>query len=341
MALLGRVAGLRLLRFTSTLWVTALLPVVSLHAQNQRDGNDQNMFRGNRAELRVTVRDGSGQPLNAHAAVKLLRLGAMVNQMATNTGHATFILPAVGDYTIAVSAPGYKPEQKDINVPVENEVEVDVVLQRDTSGGDPEAVPGKPLLAPKAQQAFDKGLQALGQNNLKEAQKQVSEAVKLAPGHPDVLYIEGVLYLKQNKNSEAQEVLLKATQLDPKHAHAFAALGMTYVNEGKYDTAISPLETSTQLEPNNWDAERTLAEAYYRDGRYPEALKASQEALAKSNGRAPEIELLLAESQVAVGQFEQAGATLRGFLQRHGNSPEAAKARKWLDKLKSDGKIRG
>jgi Flp pilus assembly protein TadD len=319
-----------------------LLPVFTLQAQNQRDGNDQTMFRGNRAELRVTVRDASGQTLaNTHAVVKLLRLGALANQMATNTGHATFILPGLGDYTVAVSAPGFLPEQKEVNVPVENEIEVDVILRRDTSGGDSEAVPGKPLLAPKAQEAFDKGLQALGQNNLKEAQKQVSEAIKLAPGHPDVLYIQGVLFLKENKNSEAQEVLLKATQLDPKHAHAFAALGMTYVNEGKYNTAISPLETSTQLEPGNWDAERILAQAYYRDGRYPEALKAAQDALAKSNGKAPEIELLVAETQVAVGRYEDAGTTLRGFLSRHGNLPDATKARKWLDKLKSDGKIKG
>jgi thioredoxin-like negative regulator of GroEL len=341
MPLFGRVVGPRILRFAACLLVAVSLPVVSLRAQNQRDGNDQNMFRGNRAEMRITVRDSTGQPIKAHAVVKLMRLGVLANQAATNNGHASFILPGLGDYTVSVSAPGFLTEQKDVNVPLENEVEVDVILRRDTSGGDAEAVPGKPLLAPKAQEAFNKGLQALSQDNLKDAQKQVAEAMKLAPGHPDVLYVQGVLFLKENKNSEAQEVLLKATQLDPKHAHAFAALGMTYVNEGKYDTAISPLEISTQLEPANWDAERTLAEAYYRDGRYPEALKAAQDALAKANGKAPEIELLVAESQVAVGRYEDAGATLRGFLQKHGDRPEAAKAKKWLERLKADGKIKG
>jgi predicted Zn-dependent protease len=317
------------------------LPVAPVRGQNQRDGNDQNMFRGNRAEMRITVRDSSGQAINAHAVVKILKMGALTGQMATTNGHASFILPTTGEYTVAVTAPGFLPEQKEVSVPVENEVEVDVILRRDTSAGDTEAVPGKPLLAPKAQEAFNKGLQALGQNNLKEAQKQVTEAMKLAPGHPDVLYVQGVLYLKQNKNTEAQEVLLKATQLDPKHAHAFAALGMTYLNEGKYDTAIPQLENSTQLDPGNWDAERTLAQAYYRDGRYPEALKAAQDALGKSNGKAPEIELLVAESQVAVGRFEDAGATLKDFLQKHGDRPEAAKAKKWLERLKADGKIKG
>jgi predicted Zn-dependent protease len=317
------------------------LPVVPVRGQSQRDGNDQNIFRGNHAEMRITVRDSSGQPLNAHAVVKLIRMGALTNQAATNNGHASFILPALGDYTVSVTAPGFLPGQRDVNVPVENEIEVDVTLQRDTSNGDTEAVPGKPLLAPKAQEAFTKGLQALGQNNLKEAQRQVAEAMKLAPGHPDVLYVQGVLYLKQNKNAEAQEVLLKATQLDPKHGPAFAALGMTYVNEGKYDTAIPQLETSTLLEPGNWDAERTLAQAYYRDGRYAEALKTAQDALTKANGKAPEIELTVAESQVAIGKYEDAGMTLKDFLQKHGDRPEAAKARKWLDRLKADGKIKG
>jgi predicted Zn-dependent protease len=317
------------------------LPLSPVQAQNQRDGNDQNMFRGNRAEMRVTVRDASGQALNAHAVVKLLRLGALSNQMATNNGHAVFILPALGEYTVSVTAPGFRPEQKDVSVQVEVEIEVDVTLQRDTSGGDAEAMPGKPMLAPKAKEAFDKGLEALGQNNMKEAQKQVAEAMKLAPGHPDVLYVQGVLYLRQSKYPEAREVLLKATQLDPKHGPAFAALGMTYVNEGRYDTAISPLETSAQLEPANWDSERTLAQAYYRDGQYDKALKTAQDALSKSNGKAPEIELTVAESQVAVGKFEDAGATLKDFLQKHGDRPEAAKARKWLERLKADGKIKG
>jgi len=156
-----------------------------------------------------------------------------------------------------------------------------------------------------------------------------------------VLYAQGVLYLRQRKWPEAQEVLEKATQVDPSHSQAFSALGMTYVNQGKYDAAVPMLETAARLEPANWENQWTLAEAYYRHEQYNEALKNAQEALVKSNGKAPEIELLVAESLVAVSRYEDAGQVLRQYVKNHGNRPDVAKAKKWLERLKADGKIKG
>jgi tetratricopeptide (TPR) repeat protein len=201
-------------------------------------------------------------------------------------------------------------------------------------------VPGKPLLAPKAKEAFDKGLQAINANKLPEAQKYVGEALKLAPGHPDVLFLQGVLDLSQHRWPEAQSVLEKATQLDPGNPRAFAALGMALTNQAKYEQAIPPLEKSLQLEPGGWETQWTLAKAYYHHQNYDQALKASQQALAESNGKAPEIELLVAQSLTAVGQYEDSAKTLREFLKNHGDRPEAATARRWLDGLAKNGKIR-
>jgi len=70
-------------------------------------------------------------------------------------------------------------------------------------------------------------------------------------------------------------------------------------------------------------------------------LKNAQEALVKSNGKAPEIELLVAESLVAVSRYEDAGQVLRQYVKNHGNRPDVAKAKKWLERLKADGKIKG
>ena len=298
------------------------------------------MFRGNRAELAVTVRDSSGEPIAAPATVKLLRYGVPTNQAATSKGKVSFILPGLGDYTLIVGAPGYKTQQKDVSVPVELKAEVDVVLGRDSSSGDVSGVPGRPVLAPKAKEAFDKGLQALSHDNMKEADKYVAEAMKLAPGHPDVLYAQGVLYLKQRNWVQAQEVLEKATQIDPSHARAFAALGMALADQGKYDTAIPPLEKSLELEAGGWETRWTLAKAYYQHQQYEEALKTSQEALTASNGKAPEIELLVAQSLTAVGRYEDSATALRDFLKNHPDRPEAATARRYLARLTADGKIR-
>jgi len=334
--------SVRVLFLRSLLILLGTLPfIVSARAQNQRDANDQNIFRGNRAELRVTLRDTHGQVIAVSATVKLYRMGTLTNQQITNNGHVSFILPMIGDYTVAASAAGFKPEQRDVSVQVEVESEIDIRMLRDSTIPEGSPVAGRPVLAPKAQDAFNKGLEALGQNNMKEAEKQIGEAAKLAPGHPDVLYAQGVLYLRQRKWPEAQEVLLKATQVDPSHSQAFSALGMAYVNENKYDAAVPALETAARLEPANWETQWALAEAYYRHEQYDEALKNAQEALTKSNGKAPEIELLVAESLVAVSRYEDAGQVLRQYVKNHGDRPDAAKARKWLERLKADGKIKG
>ena len=61
----------------------------------------------------------------------------------------------------------------------------------------------------------------------------LGEAMKLAPGHPDVLYLQGVLDLKRRNFADAQGVLEKATQIDPTHARAHCGAGNGAVRSGK------------------------------------------------------------------------------------------------------------
>ena len=155
-----------------------------------------------------------------------------------------------------------------------------------------------------------------------------------------MLYLQGVIFLRRNQSEKAQPVLEKATQIDPKNAHAFSALGMAFVNESRYDLAIAPLQQSVQLNPDSWDTHYTLAKAFYHQEQFDDALKESQLALAQSHGTEPAIELLLAQTQTAVGKYEDSAETLRNFLKNHPKDKGAATARRWLDRLAADGKIR-
>jgi TolA-binding protein len=329
------------LTFAQTLLAALLgMPVLPGTAWCQ-DSSAETGLRGDRAELSLAIRDSSGDLISAPATVKILRSGAPTDQGTAQKGRAFFILNNLGEYTIIVDAAGYETGQRDVSVPVALKMEVDVYLKRAATAGQSVGVPGRPVLAPKAKEAFDKGLQALSQNKLKEAEKHVSEAIRLAPGHPDVLYLQGVLDLRQNRFADAQTVLEKATQIDPNHASAFGALGMALSDQGNYDAAIPPLEKSLQIDAAaGWETRWALAKAYYHHGQYEEALKTAQDALTKSNGKAPEIEILVAQSLTAVGRYEDSAQTLRDFLKNHPDRPEAATARRYLDRLVADGKIR-
>jgi Tfp pilus assembly protein PilF len=315
---------------------------LALQACSQDNGSAEHEFHGKGSEITVTVHDSSGEPISAAAMVKLYRDGSIPSgQGETSRGHAIFVVNSLGEYTVIVKAAGFADAQKEVSIIVAGREQVDVYLRPSSAARNIGGVPGRPLLAPKAKEALDKGLQALSADKMREAEKFVDEAMRLAPGHPDVLYVQGVLYLRQRNWAQAQDALNKATQVDPNHAQAFAALGMALCDQEKYDAAIEPLEKSLQLDAaGSWETRWTLAKAYYHQEKYDRALKMSQEALAESNGKAPEIGLLVAQSLTAVGRYEDAAQVLREFLKDHADRREASTARRWLEALTTSAKIR-
>ena len=316
----------------------SVLVLFSVPAFCQERAADQGGMRGNRAEVAITVKDGSHQIVGPLVTVKLYYLGTPVNQMTTTRGRVIFILNSLGDYTIVADAVGYRSAQKEISVRVAVEAEEEIVLQRDSSS-EALGAAARPVLAPKAKEAFDKALQELGENKLDQAEKHLQEAAKLAPNHPDVLYLQGVILLRRGKAEEAQAALEKATQIDPQNARAFTALGMAFMNESKYEQAMPPLKQALQLDPSNWEAHWTLARAFYRQEQYDACLSEAQQAFSQSHGTEPAIELLIAQAQTAVGKFEDSAETLRTFLRTHPNDKSAETARRWLDRLVADGKV--
>ena len=318
------------------LWL--LLP---LTARAQDGVDEQTAISGNNAVIVVTVRDISGSPIAVPAVVKLYRSGGIPNGQSTTAkgGRAIFMPQNLGQFSVVVEAPGYKTGHEEVSVPIPVKAEVDVYMQPEGGNASSPKPLGPAILAPKAKEALEKGLESLRENNLEEAEKHLHEAARLAPSHPDVLYLQGVLLLRRSNWVEAQSVLVKATQIDPKHARAFAGLGTALANQGKYDAAIAPLEKSLQLGPGGWETHWTLARAYYFQKQYEQALKTSTQALSESAGKAPEIELLVAQSLTATGRYEESAATLRSFLKKHSDHPEAPTARRWLERLKQSGKI--
>ena len=61
-------------------------------AQPQARIGDEGTFRGNRAEISVTLHETGGEVITAPGMVKVYRSGARIGQTPTSNGHASFIL---------------------------------------------------------------------------------------------------------------------------------------------------------------------------------------------------------------------------------------------------------
>lgn len=296
---------------------------------------------GDRAEIDVTIHDSSGEILSVPANVKLYLNGTPCDQGLTSSGRISFILSDLGKFTVVVEAAGYKPGQDDVKVQEPDTVQLEISLQRETSSSSAPGAGDNWILAPKAKAALDRGMQALRDDKLVEAEKALDESMKLAPNNPHVLYVQGLLDLKKYEWTKAQSVLEKATQMEPNSPRALAALGMALCNQKKYAEAIPPLEKSLGLDPSTgWETHWSLAESYYRSARFDEALKVSQQAEAESNGRVPQVDLLVARALTAVGRYEDSANVLRELLKNHSDGPEAVTARRFLERLTADEKIR-
>jgi hypothetical protein len=327
-----------LLRIVLAWGLMGLWTAADLVGQDRSRSADVGGVRGNRAELSITIKEGSSQLVGPLVTVKLYRMGNLSEQMTTTKGRAVFILNELGDYVITADAIGYRSAQKDISVPIAVAAEEQIVMQRD-SRGEALGLAGRPLLAPKAKELMDKAAEALKENKLDQAEKSLDEAAQLAANHPDVLYLQGVVLLRRKKPEKAQPLLEKAAQIDPKNARVLSALGMAFVNENRFDLAVAPLQQSVQIDPGRWDTHYALAKAFYNQEQFEGALQEAQRALGQSHGSEPAIELLMAQAQTAVGKFEDSAETLRTFLRRHPGDKGAATARRWLERLIADGKV--
>jgi len=307
-----------------------------------QDSGDQgtNSF-GRSAEIVITVRDRSRQVITVPTMVKLYKNGALEDQLSTSQGHAFFILRGLGEFTVAVEAAGYKAAHKEVSIPAAIQYQEDVYLESDTTSGDGTGAPGRAVLAPKARKALEKGAQALKAGKLEEAQKYIGEATKLAPANPDVLYLQGMLYMQQSNWEQAQAALEKANQMDPNQPRLLAALGMNLVHQKKFAEAIPLLEKSIQLQPAlGWGTKWALGKAYYYHEQYELALSMAEQAHTDSHGSSAQAELLLAQCLTVVGRYEDSAQVLREFLKNNTEGPDATTARRWLERLTTNGKIR-
>jgi TolA-binding protein len=290
---------------------------------------------GASGQITVRVQEG-GAPFGNLASVTL-RSPSQLTNITTNTsdaGQAQFLGLSAGQYTVEVSAPGYRTVQEQAIIAADGGKEdIFVAMVPDTSGIGQQR-PGGAVLAPKALKEMERGLQAMQAGKLDEAETRLKRALQLAPSFPDVNYLMGMLWMQKHDVAQARGFLEKAVQLAPKHAAALLALGEVEYLQKDYPHAIESLEQSASLRPGGWRANWLAGVAYYQQGDYAKARERAQAALLVGQDKTGSAQLLLGEAQAALGEREAALATLEQWMREQPSGPQTATAQKLIELLR-------
>jgi tetratricopeptide (TPR) repeat protein len=248
---------------------------------------------------------------------------------------AQFDIVPAGQFELEVSARGFKTVQQELTATSSHEAyRVTVALPRDVSGAVEDIHLGQ-VLAPKPRKEAEKGIAAMNQGKLQEAQKHFDAAYKLAPTNADVNYLLGILSVRQNNFDQAEKWLNRAISFDPRHAGALTEMGHVLLHNADVAAAVAVLEPAVLLAPKRWRAHELLAEAYFREGQFEKARQQAELAVHGSRGAAVEAWLLDAQSLAKLGRPREAVESLEALLREQPQSEAAQRARELIAMLQN------
>ena len=246
------VVGISLARFF--LWVS---PAAGQGNNELRMQDIQQSLCPEMQKFVVTVVDENKAHLDRQAVVKIHDKKKDIESWNTtsNDSEVTFCTIDFGDYEIDASAVGYLAEHKDWHISgVLGDVperHLQLVMHRDPTAvelnASDEAIPAS------ARKDAKHAVVDLRSANLKDAQKRLDKAFKLAPSNAQINFLYGYLYQQQRDFDKAETYLNRAVTLDPRRAQALTLLGRVQLDRQEYEIARKTLEQAVATNSSYWN----------------------------------------------------------------------------------------
>jgi len=151
------------------------------------------------------------------------------------------------------------------------------------------------------------GLSYLGERNYTSALFELTEAEKLDPENPAVLYNLAMAFVGKRRPDLAEAKFLKAILLKPAFSAARNDLGVAYLDMQRWDSAIQQFKIVKDdlFYDNTENASINLGLAYLGKGDYSKAL-AELQAVETMNPRNPVVKLCMGRVWFAMDKSEMA-----------------------------------
>ena len=285
----------------------------------------------------VTVVDENRAHLDRQAVVKIHDKKKDIESWDTtsNDSQVTFCSIDFGDYEIDASAVGYLAEHKEWHisgviggVP---ERQLQLVMHKDPTAVELSA-PDNAIPA-SARKEAKRAVVALRSANLKEAQKQLEKAFKLAPANAQINFLYGYLYLQQKDFDKAEAYLNRAATLDPHRVQPLTLLGRVQLEHQEYELARKTLEQAVATDSSYWMAHYLLGDAYLKQKEYEKAREHAQLAIDKGRGEGNIAQLVLGQALADVGRDQEGIQALKIFVQTNPSNTAIPQVKALITKI--------
>jgi tetratricopeptide (TPR) repeat protein len=276
----------------------------------------------------------SSVPIDRQALLKLVNLKdqKVVWQTTEENSQGAFTNVPFGNYDVEISAVGYLSSHQAAQTSNAQLQQFEIVLRRDPAAinlyVDDRALPSK------ARKEMKHGVSALKSRNLKDAEKHLAEAYKIAPSNAGLNFLLGYLYFQQRDYEKASNYLGIATRLRPNDGSSLALLGRAYLERKDYPQAESVLEQAVAADPESWLPHNLLADAYFHRRNYDKARDEAQVAIDKGRAEANPARLILGQALINLGKDEPGIQALEAFLQQSPSQPMAGQVRSLIAEVR-------
>jgi len=284
-----------------------------------------------------------GQSLPASVTVRLETNEGMIGgERSVNTsGYFEFVGLARTSYRLTVTAPGFQVYQQDLDLgSAGDKLVVNVHLSptvklrslpppASSSFTDNNA-------SKKARREYEKGIRALRDGSLSEAQSHLEKSVKEYPCYARA-QTDLALVLSDKRLFPASEAALKkAMECDPDYLDAYNELGQLYYNQKKYQDGAAILQEGMRRSPGSWQFYYQLGANHFHLGEYGKAEKEYLKAKTLSSSVPAEIHVRLADVYLKQSAYDKAYAEMQVYVLAEPNGRYAARARSLMRQMESD-----
>jgi tetratricopeptide (TPR) repeat protein len=299
-----------------------ILFVIGIIAAVPSVGHPQRLLLG-RVDGLVRIRGGDAGTIH----VQLQHLGITVQEQFSTDGRFTFWNVPYGLYTLSIRVPEHEPVLKEISVPDESHVMIEIRAR--TRLSDRAVASVFELQIPRsALRQYEHALDRLREGDCSAALKYFAEAIRLFQDYAAAHNAMGNCHVQLQQPTLAEQAFKKSIELT---ASIYPVLNLAdvYIKQGRLVEADTVLMQALRRDPTQGDAYYGLALLRVEQSRLDEAEKFAEQAHDHPK-HIEDVHLLLAQVHQRQGRLHLIPADLQLYVSETKPSPMRDRIQKLL-----------